>query len=70
MGRMKVVWIINSELQGGSPRLHRLGLNEQAFVIYRRIRDFLGSRKLSSFDGPCDRTTSEMRGRSSRIQIG
>jgi hypothetical protein len=24
MGRLRVVWIINSELQGGSPRLCRL----------------------------------------------
>ena len=24
MGRLRVVWVINSVLQGGSPRLHRL----------------------------------------------
>jgi hypothetical protein len=24
MGRLRVVWIVNSELQGGSPRLYQL----------------------------------------------
>jgi hypothetical protein len=39
MGRLRVVWIINLELKGGSPICfdygpHQLGLNEQAFKMY------------------------------------
>jgi hypothetical protein len=47
MGRMRVVWIINSELHGCSPDLcrlrpRRLGLNEQALIMCWRIREFFG----------------------------
>jgi hypothetical protein len=47
IGRLRVVWIINSELHSGSPRLcrlrpRRLGPNEQALIMYCLIRDLLG----------------------------
>jgi hypothetical protein len=54
MGRLRVVWIINSELQGGSPRLCWLRTDCLAPMSKFELctgayGSFLGSCKLSSF---------------------
>jgi hypothetical protein len=53
MGRLRVVWIINLELQGGSPRLSRLRTDHLALVskfeLCTSAYGINGIPKLSSF---------------------